>query len=112
MPDARGSGSLPVTFAHAQKIAVVELRPPAIAAIRRGLRYCEAMPASIIEIIITDQTMDSMVAKTRPRYSSETWRSNCDMFKTELTATAARESAIKNSATKKFSIWLKMMYVA
>ena len=49
------------------------------------------MPASIIEIIIVDQTIDSMVEKTRPRNSLDTCRSNCDMFSTELTATAARD---------------------
>ena len=51
-----------------------------------------------------------MVAKTRPRYPSATWRKSCIMFNTELTATAARESAMKTSAHAKFRIWLNRMY--
>src|SRR5260370_32117896 len=68
-PSAGGSGRRPVRFAHAQKNAVVELSAPAIAAMRRGLWYCEAMPAADIETIITDHCIDSMGANTRPRYS-------------------------------------------
>ena len=57
------------------------------------------MPAAIIEIIIVAQTIDSMVENTRPRNSSATCRSSCETFSTELTATAARDSAMKNSAS-------------
>jgi hypothetical protein len=34
------------------------------------------------------------------------------MFNTELTATAARESAMKISAAQKYGIWLNSTYVA
>src|SRR5712692_1618140 len=68
-PSAGGSGRRPVRLAQAQKNAVVELSAPAMAAMRRGLWYCEAMPAADIETIITDHCMDSIVANTRPRYS-------------------------------------------
>ena len=91
-PSRAGSGSRPVKCAQPQNIAVVELSAPATAPMVRGSQYCEAMPASIIEIIMTDQVVDSMVANTRPRNSSGTCRSSCDMFSTELNADArARE---------------------
>ena len=66
------------------------------------------MPAPIMEIIITDHVKVSMVENTRPRYSSETWRNSCEKFKTELTATAARDNPMKKSAAPKLCIWVKI----
>ena len=48
-----------------------------------------------IETIMVIQVQVSMVEKTRPRNSCETWRRSCEEFSTELTATAPRESADK-----------------
>src|SRR5579862_1180001 len=101
MPSRAGSGRRPVAFAQPQKTAVVELKAPAIAPIVRGFHDCEAMPASIMDIIITDHCIDSLVAKTRPRKESETWRSNWDIFNMELTPTAARDRPMKISAQPK-----------
>ena len=95
---APGSGNRPVRWAQPQKIAVVELSAPAHAPITRGLQYCEAIPAASIESIMVDQIIDSMVAKTRPRNSFATCRRRYEKFSTELTATAEREIAMKNSA--------------
>ena len=64
----------------------------------RGLQVCDATPAPAMESIIVDHCIVSMVAKTRPRNSSETCRSSCDMLSTELTATAAREIPRNSSA--------------
>jgi hypothetical protein len=50
-----GSGSLPVQFAHPQKIAVEELNRPEHAPISRMLKYWDAIPAPIIESIMVDQ---------------------------------------------------------
>jgi hypothetical protein len=93
-----GSGSRPLRLRKPQASAVVELSAPDHAPIVRGLTDCEATPAADIETIITAHTSDSIVANTRPRYSSETFLSSCYIFSTELTPTAARESAIKNRA--------------
>ena len=76
----------------------------------RGFQCSDAMPASIIEIIITDHVVDSMVANTRPRNALGTWRSNCDMFITELNPTPARDSAMNTSAQVKLRIWLNRIY--
>ncbi len=103
-----GSGSRPVQFAHNQKKAVLELSSPDQTPMVRGLQDCDATPAPAIESIITDHCIVSMVANTRPRNSLETCRSSCDMLSTELTATAARESARKSSASRKSRIWLKI----
>ena len=51
-----------------------------------------------------------MVAKTRPRNASGTWRSSCPMFITELKPTPARESAIKTNAQGKLRVWLNSTY--
>src|SRR5438034_8065383 len=98
MPSRGGSGRRPVRFAQPQNIEVVELSAPAIAPMVRGSHRCDAIPASIIEIIMVDQIIDSMVAKTRPRYSSDTCLRSCETFSTELTATAARDAAMNTSA--------------
>jgi len=66
-PSHAGSGNRPVTFAQPQSIAVVELSAPAMVPMVRGSQYCDATPASNMEIIITDHVVDSMVANTRPR---------------------------------------------
>ena len=50
-----------------ENIAVVELNAPATAPIRRGSTVCEAMPAAVMESIMTVHWAVSMVAKTRPR---------------------------------------------
>jgi hypothetical protein len=72
---------------------------PDTAPMARGSTCCDAMLAASIDSIIVDQTSDSLVADTRPRKSEATSRRRSDQFRTELTATAARESAIHNSAT-------------
>src|SRR5690348_3692493 len=105
-----GSGSLPVQLAQPQKMAVDELSAPETAPIVRILKYCEALPAAIMESIIVDQFMVSMVEKTRPRKRSSTCFSRLDQLRTELTATLARETPMKKSAQRQFVIWLKTMY--
>ena len=75
-----------------------------------GSQYCEAIPAAIIDIIITDHCVDSMVANTRPRNPSGTTRSNCHMFIVELTPTADRDNPMNTSAQAKIRIWLNRMY--
>ena len=59
-----------------------------------------------MDTIIVAQVQVSMVEKTRPRKSFETCRRSCDVFSTELMATAARESAIKTSAPTNVGAWL------
>ena len=59
-----------------------------------------------METIIVAQVHVSMVEKTRPRKSFDTWRRSCDVLRTELTATAARESAMKISAPANVGAWL------
>ena len=62
------------------------------------------MPASIIETIMVDQVHAIPWWKRRVRgIRSDTCRSSCDKFSTELTATAARERPMKNSAQPKVS---------
>src|SRR3984885_14331591 len=109
-PSRAGSGRRPVQLAHSQKNAVLELNRPDTTPIDRGLQVWDATPAPAIESIIVDHCIVSMVAKTRPRNSLETCRSNCDMFSTELTAMADRESARNNNAIWKLRIWLKITY--
>ncbi len=87
-------------------MAVLELSNPDTAPIVRGLHFWDASPAPNIESIIIDHDNVSMVAKTRPRNSSETWRNNCEVFSTELTAMAARDIAINTIASVKLGIWL------
>ena len=99
-PSAAGSGNRPVQLAHSQKKAVLELSRPETAPMVRGLHFWDATPAPAIESIIVDHDSVSMVANTRPRNSSETCRSSCDMFSTELTAMAAREIARNSSASE------------
>ena len=65
------------------------------------------MPAAVMETIMVDHVSDSAVENTLPRNSSGTRRSNCETFSTELTATPARERAMKNRAAAKLRIWLK-----
>ena len=96
--------------AQPQNIAVVELSKPAIDPIVRGSQYCDATPAAAIDSIITDHWMESMVVSTLPRNPSGTIRNNCHMFKTELTPTPARESAMKNKANRKCRDWLNNTY--
>src|SRR5689334_12760662 len=112
MPSRTGSGRRPVKCAQPQNSAVVELSAPATAPIVRGFQYSEAIPAAIIESIITDHWHDSIVEKTRPRNSFGTMRSSCDMLSTELTPTPARESPIKKSAQAKLRDWLNRIYEA
>ena len=53
-----------------------------------------------------------MVEKTRPRNSFGTWRRSCEVFSTELTATAPRERPMKNSAHAERGAWLNRTYDA
>ncbi len=85
---------------------VVELRTPLQAPITRGPAWDEASPAAPMEIIIVSHVHVSTVAKTRPRYSSETCRRSCDMFRTLLTATEARERAMNSKAHPNVGAWL------
>src|SRR5580704_8716062 len=78
-PALAGSGRRPVQLAHSQKNAVLELSTPEMAPIVRGLHEVEAIPAPIIDSIIIDQFIVSMVANTRPRNSSGMCCSSCDM---------------------------------
>src|ERR1022692_2459129 len=109
-PSAAGCGRRPVQLAHNQKMAVLELNSPDTAPIMRGLHLWDASPAPSIESIIIDHDNVSMVANTRPRNSSETRRSNCEVFSTELTAIAARDIAINTTASAKLGIWLNTTY--
>ncbi len=88
----------------------MELNTPAIAPMIRGFQYSDAIPAAIIESIITDHCSDSFVANTRPRNSSGTVRSSCHMFSTELMPTPARERQMNTSAQAKLRIWLNRIY--
>ena len=101
-----GSGSRPVQFAQPQKIAVEALNTPEQAPIKRMLKYWDAMPAAIMESIMVDQFMVSMVEKTRPRKRSSTCFRSFDQLSTELTATLARESPMKKRASGQLGIWL------
>src|ERR1700722_12838369 len=109
-PESSGSGSRPVQFAQPQKTAVLELKTPAQAPITRGLTCVDANPATAIESIIVIQFQLSMVANTRPRNSSETWRSCWVTFNTLLTATAARDKPMKNNAHPNVFAWLNKTY--
>src|SRR5882762_9884216 len=109
MPARIGSGRRFVQFAHSQKKAVLELKTPATRPIVRGLQLRDATPAPNIESIIIDHVSVSIVAKTRPRNASETWRSNCPVLSTELTAIAARDIPRNKMASAKLGIWLKTM---
>jgi hypothetical protein len=88
-------------------MAVDELSKPEIAPIDRMLIPWEASPAASIESIIVDQFMVSMVENTRPRKRLSTCFKSFDQFKTELTATLARDNPIKNRAHPHEGIWLK-----
>src|ERR1700691_6597957 len=109
-PESAGSGSRPVQFAQPQKIAVLELKTPAQAPITRGLTCVDANPAIAIESIMVIQFQLSTVAKTRPRNSSETCRNCCVTFKTLLTATAARDKPMKDTAAPNVFAWLNNTY--
>src|SRR5258708_17468171 len=109
-PARIGSGSRLVQFAHSQKSAVLELSTPDTTPIMRGLHVLDASPAPSIETIIMDHVMVSIVAKTRPRNSSETWRNNCNVLSTELTAIAARDKPRNKMASPKLAIWLNTIY--
>ena len=87
-------------------MAVEELRSPEQAPIKRMLKYWEAMPAAIMEIIIVDQFIVSIVENTRPRKRSSTCFRSFDQFKTELIATLPRETAMKRRAIGQLRIWL------
>ena len=101
-----GSGSLPVQFAQPQKMEVEELSRPEHAPISRMLKYCDAMPAAIMDIIMVDQFSVSIVENTRPRKRSSSCLRSFDQFKTELIATLPRETAINSSAIGQLRIWL------
>ncbi len=73
----------------------------------RGLTWSDTIPATPIDIIIVSHVHVSIVANTRPRNSSETWRRSWEKFSTELTATAARETAIQTSAIPNVGARLK-----
>src|SRR5579863_1162284 len=103
-PSAAGCGRRPVQLAHSQKMAVLELNNPEAAPIMRGLHFWDASPAPSIESIIIDQDIVSMVANTRPRNSSGTRRSSCEVFNTELTAMAARDRPRNTVASAKLGI--------
>ena len=90
----------PVQFAHPQKTAVVELRTPAIAPMVRGLHVLRTRFRRPHREHHHGPCIVSMVANTRPRNSFGTCRSSCHMFSTELTATAARDSAMNTSAQR------------
>src|ERR1019366_9546841 len=109
-PSRADSGSRPVTWAQPQNIAVVELKAPEIAPMVRGSQCWLAIPASVIDTIMTLHCTLSMVEKTRPRYSSATWRRSCPILSTLETPTAAREIAMENSAHPEVLIWLNRMY--
>ena len=79
-------------------MAVQELRAPEAAPIARIVKYCEALPAASIDTIMVDQLMVSIVAKTLPRNRSSTCFRRVDPFRTELTATLAREMHMKHNA--------------
>ncbi len=68
------------------------------------------MPAAVMDSIIVDHTSESNLENTRPQYSSETWRSSCGHVQTELTATAARDSAIRTSGSQDCCAWLNRTY--
>ena len=68
------------------------------------------MPAPIIDSIIIDHDIVSMVAKTRPRNSSETCRSNWETLSTELTAIAARDTHRNSAASQNDGIRLNTTY--
>jgi hypothetical protein len=89
---------------------VLELNNPDTTPIARGLQCCDAIPAPIIDNIIIDHDIVSMVANTRPRNSSDTCRSNWETFSTELTAIADLDIARKIAASQKYGIWLKITY--
>src|ERR1051326_5237652 len=110
MPARTGAATRPARLAQPQKIAVVELSTPATAPMVRASQYSYATPAAAIETIITDHWHDSIVENTRPRNSLGTIRSSCDMFRTELTPTPARESAMNSSASGKVGAWLNRIY--
>ena len=97
---ARNDGFLrsPTRSAQTQKSAVVELSTPDHAPIVLGLTAATRSPPRSSTASSSPTCSDSMVENTRPRNSSATCRSSCDMFSTELTATAARESPMKTSA--------------
>ena len=71
-----------------------------------GSYLVDARPAPIIDSSMVDHVNDSSVANTRPRNRSSTWRRSCEKFNTELTATAARERAMKTQASARVGIWL------
>jgi hypothetical protein len=64
----RRFGQLAGPVCPTQKIAVEELSSPEAAPIIRTLKWLEAIPAAIMESIIVDQLMVSIVENTRPRY--------------------------------------------
>src|SRR5512143_3627135 len=85
VPASGGSGSRPLRWAQAQNTAVEELSTPDQTPIARTVIDSEAMPAPIMDSSMVDHVIDSSAENTRPRNSSDTWRSNCEKFSTEDT---------------------------
>ena len=107
----RVRGRRPVQLAQAQKMAVLELKRPAQAPMRRGLTWSggEAGDAHGKHhghpVPAFDGGEDAAA-----EFVGDVWRSCCVMFNTLLTATAARESPMKNSAHPNVGAWLNRMY--
>src|SRR5947209_8454704 len=90
----RGSGRRPMRSMHAQIRAVDAPKTPAANPMVLGEKYCDATPAAAIETIMTLQRSDSMVEKTRPRYSSGVCRRSWELLRTLVTAMPTRDSII------------------
>ena len=88
-------------MAQAQKKAVDVLNSAAMTPMMRGLAWPVAQPAMDIESIMVIHVQVSIVEKTRPRNSCDTWLSSCEEFDTALMPTATRERPMQKSAMGK-----------
>src|ERR1051326_1657129 len=100
-----GSGRRPDQSHQAHIIAVIDPSAPAIKPMVRGPVYWDAIPAAAIERIITDQRIDSSVAKMRPRNWFGVCSSSCELFSTLVTAIPTRRSEERRVGKECRSRW-------